>query len=190
MKKRIILSGLLIATMAIVSCNSNKEQKAEEQTSIQANVPKDEPSPEGQISVEEIDKLRAEIESFDIKPIEISTSTLREKIKQKWSKIHFYLKDSVIVKVKTYPHPSISKRTEEFYANKDGLLMVVIEDNGSAAKNQEKDMVDKMYYFNGDSLIKETNKGTESEYNVRNSDAEELMTEFKEYLDIYKKSKK
>jgi hypothetical protein len=100
------------------------------------------------------------------------------------------LKDSVIVKVKTYPHPSISKRTEEFYANKDGLLMVVIEDNGSAAKNQEKDMVDKMYYFNGDSLIKETNKGTESEYNVRNSDAEELMTEFKEYLDIYKKSKK
>jgi hypothetical protein len=94
------------------------------------------------------------------------------------------------MKVKTYPYTEISKRTEEFYANKEGLKLVVIEDNGEGEKGKPKDQLDKMYYFSSDKLIKEVSNQKESEYTVKESDAEELLSEFNEYLDIYKSTKK
>jgi hypothetical protein len=188
MKKKTIIIGLLTASLGIVSCNSNIEDKTEIQSSEQTT--KTEATSESQISLEDIDKLRTEIESLDVKPIEISTANLREKIKQKWSKIHFYVVDDIVMKVKTYPYTEISKRTEEFYANKEGLKLVVIEDNGEGEKGKPKDQLDKMYYFSSGKLIKEVNNQKESEYTVKESDAEELLSEFNEYLDIYKATKK
>jgi hypothetical protein len=186
MKKNKIVLGLMIATIALYNCNSNenKEMKNEGEEVISTY------STNQEISVENIDKIRTEIESLEITPVELTTAGLREKIKQKWVKIHFYVEKEVVVKIKTYPHPAISKRTEEFYANKDGLLLVVIEDNGEGAKGKEKSEIDKMYYYNNNKLIKELNKEEKSEYTIKESDGEELLSEFNEYLDIFKATKK
>lgn len=186
MKTNVILSGLMVVTIAFFSCNTNenKEAKNEAQQEISSN------SANNETSVENIDKIRTEIESLQNKPIELTTYNLREKIKQKWMKIHFYIENDVVVKVKTYPYPEISKRTEEFYANKDGLLLVIIEDNGDSEKGKDKNQIDKMYYFNNNKLIKEISKEKDSEYTIKESDAEELLSEFNEYLDIYKTTKK
>ncbi len=186
MKKNRLLIGIIVATVSLSSCNTaeNNDVKKDAKENISKN-PKD-----NELSVENIDKTRKRIESLQIKPFELSTKNLKEKIKQKWSKIHFYIENDVVVKVKTYPHPSISKRTEEFYANKDGLLLVVIEDNGEGKKGKENYEFDKMYYFNNNKKIKEINKEEKSEYTIRDSDAEELLSEFNEYLDVYQSTKK
>ena len=188
MKKNKIIAGLLIATIGLSGCKSNESKENQE---VKTDPQKEVSSPtlaDPMISVEEIDKMRTAIESLQLDPIEISTSGLREKTRQKWSKIHIYAQNDIVVRVKTYPHPEISKRTEEFYANKDGLLLVVIEDDGEGPKGKPKNELDKMYYFNNGELINESKKAEASEYTVKESDAEELLSEFKEYLEIYKKS--
>lgn len=187
MKNNKIIIGLLAATLGLTSCGGTKKQDTEKKDS---NQQKEVVSKEISMSVEKIDQFRTETEALSIKPIEVLSTNLREKTKQKWSKIHFYVNNDVVVKIKTYPYKEISKRTEEFYANKTGLLLAVIEDNGEGAKGKPKNEIDKLYYFNGDKLIKELTKGGEKEFNVRNSDAEELLVEFKEYMDIYTKTKK
>ncbi len=190
MKKHTFIAGYFIATIGLIGCNSNEKNGNQEV--------KDEPKKETSspilfdtlAAVEGINKMRTAIEALEINPFEISTSGLREKTKQKWSKIHFYVQNDVVIKVKTYPYSEISKRTEEFYANKDGLALVVIEDDGEGSKGKPKNELDKMYYFNNGKPIKELNKEAESEYTIKTSDAEELLAEYEEYLDIYKKAKK
>ena len=129
----------MVAAFGLNSCNLNesKEVKNDTQKEVSAN-PTD-----NAISTEDIDKTRSEIESLQIAPVELSTESLREKIKQKWSKIHVYVQNGNVVKIKTYPYAGISKRTEEFYANKDGLLLVVIEDNGEETNDKENNEIDK-----------------------------------------------
>jgi hypothetical protein len=188
MKKNTIILGFFIASLGFTSCNSSNQEK--ENSTEQKSENKIEDSSDEQMSVDEIDKLRAEIESLNIKPIEISTSNLKEKTKQKWSKIHFYVKDNVVLKVKTYPYSEISKRTEEFYTKEGSLALVVIEDNGDGVKGKPKSEIDKMYYYNKGKLIKEIRNQKEPEQAIKEIDAEELMVEFNEYLQIYKAIKK
>lgn len=190
MKKNKIIVGLLAATIGFSSCNTNENQEAK---TIEANpqeVVSTETTPVNEVSVDEINLIRTKIEALQVEPLEITTSDLREKIKQKWSKMHFYVEDGIVVKVKTYPYAEISKRTEEFYANKDGLLLVVIEDNGEGPKGKSQSEIDKMYYFNNDKLIKKIKKGEEQEFSNENLDAQGLSAEFKEYIEIYNKYKK
>jgi hypothetical protein len=189
MKKNKLIAALIVAAIGMSSCNSNQVKETQEVN----NNPQQEVSTtpkEYALSIEDIDKLRFEIESLEIKPVEITTDGLREKTKQKWSKIHFYLQNDSVVKIKTYPYSAISKRTEEFYANKDGLFLVVVEDNGEGNKGKSKTDIDKMYYFSNGKLIQELKKNIESEYSIKESDAEELLSEFNEYLNIYQASKK
>lgn len=184
-----ILLGLLATSMVFASCNTNQQnQESNQKDTVQKEERAESKTTDNAAYIKAIDSLRAAIESEEVKPVEISTAGLREKIKQKWSKLHFYVKDQKVVKVKTYPHASVSKRTEEFYANEKGLVLVVIEDNGSGPKGKEKGAMDKMYYFENGKVVKEAAKGEEEEYNIKNSDAEELLTEFKEYLDTYNKT--
>jgi hypothetical protein len=186
MKKSTIIAVLFLSTLGLVSCNSNSEENAKDQSSEQTSENNLETSTEATTSIEEIDQLRGEIESLDIVPVELSTAELREKIKQKWSKIHFYVKDNKVVKVKTYPHSEISKRTEEFYALEEVLALVVIEDNGDGDKGKAKSELDKMYYFDNGKLLKEVSNEKETEHTIKESDAEELLSEFNEYLELYK----
>jgi len=64
----------------------------------------------------------------------------------------------------------------------------VIEDNGNGVKGKPKSESDKMYYFNNGKLLEEINKEEGSEYAIKESDAEGLLAEFNEYLDIYRKN--
>jgi hypothetical protein len=182
--KKIKFTILVLVGALIYSCKSNEDNNAKQQTSSEET--ESIAQVENTLTVEDIDNVRKKVESSEIKPIEVTTSNLREKIKQKWSKIHFYVEDNVIVKVKTYPHEQISKRTEEFYANKDGLVLVVIEDNGDGSKGKPKSEIDKMYYFSNGKLIHEHTKGNEKEFNIKESDAEELLSEFNEYIELFK----
>ena len=189
MKKHQSITGILIITVGLFSCNP----KAKKETEAITAAPQTEVTAESsvpQISIEDLDAMRSAIESLEITPVEVTTSGLREKIKQKWSNIHFYVQNDKVVKVKTYPYPEISKRTEEFYANEDGLVLVVIEDDGEGTKGKSKNDIDKMYYFHKGKLLEELKKNEKSEYTVKESDAEELLSEFNEYLEIYAQQKK
>lgn len=136
-----------------------------------------------------IDGKRAAIEALTMEPIVMETTAMREKIKQKWSKLHIYAVDGQVFKIKTYPHEGISKRTEEFYAIDNNLAMVVIEDNGEGPKGKAKADLDKIYYFHNNEMLAEMSKGAEKEFGIRNSDAEELQAEFSEYLAAFNATK-
>lgn len=192
MKNTFIL-GLTIIVLFLNACNSKEVNQANSTTDTIAQTKPEntEQSTQGDtpgplMSIETIDSLRSAIEALDMEALEIKSSELREKIRQKWSKLHFYIHKGEIVKIKTYPHPEVSKRTEEFYANNNALILVVIEDNGEGKKGKAKTELDKMYYFNNGDLFKEISNDKESEFGIRNSDAEELLAEFNEYLEVYK----
>jgi hypothetical protein len=190
MKNTKIFVGLLMAALGMMSCAGNEEQKSNQEVQESTEVISENEPQVDEITIDEIDDIRMEVESMEISPIEVSTSKMRPKIKQKWSKIHFYVKDGIVVKIKTYPYPEISKRTEEFYANASGLALVVIEDNGEGEKGKLKSEIDKMYYFSNGELIDELSQDEEEEYQIRDSDGEELLSEFNEYISIYDELKK
>ena len=137
-----------------------------------------------------INEKRKTIEQNISKPIVVSTSSLREKIKQKWESIHFYLIENELVRIKTYPYKNISSRTEEFYLDNGQLILAVIEDDGSGERGKSIEVLDKLYYFENEEVIKEIRSEKEQEYNIKSSDAEELLVELHEYLSIYKSHKR
>jgi hypothetical protein len=195
MKNTKIILGLLTLTICLASCinsteNAESNDEMQQDTSQQMIQEDSSENTDPEISLEEIDQLRSDIENSKTEAIEISTTNLREKIKQKWSKIHFYVENDVVVKIKTYPYSQISKRTEEFYASEEGLRLVVIEDNGDEPKGKSKNEIDRMYYFNNDMLIGELKKGEEQDYENNKSVSERLISEFQDYMTIYEENKK
>lgn len=188
--KYILKTSLIAAVLTVVSCNQDEEQninpeitdKEVQKTTevIQEATPM---NVDSLVSV--INAKRSEIESNLGEPVSIETVNLKAKIKQKWSKIHFYSKGSQVVRIKTYPHDNISQRTEEFYLDNEELILAVIEDDGSGEKGKTADEIDKMYFYYDGALVKELSNANEKEYSIKNSEAEELEQEVKEYLDIY-----
>lgn len=179
----------ILTSLIVISCNN---QNQTEETNLSAEIIETTPELNTDSIVNFIDELRKNSEINETTSFELPTKDLREKIKQKWSKIHFYLdaEGVQVIKIKTYPHEGISKRTEEFYANNSQLALVVIEDDGTGEKGKSKENIDKMYYFHNGELVKELKNNTESEFNIKSSDAEELLSEFNEYLEIYSSTKK
>ncbi len=145
------------------------------------------PTVDSEAVVKSVDELRNSIEEQikDIEPTTLITTSARPRIAQKWSKIHYYALDGQIIRMKTYPHPGISKRTEEFYLNNDQLVLATIEDMGDVERGKDKSEIDKMYYYKDGSFVSESNNSTEPEYSIKKSEAEELMQECMEYLDLY-----
>lgn len=192
--KNILIITVYLALLSVFSgCknSTNKDNTKKDSVIREADNPKKEDNNTNlELLVSKIDKKRSEIESLNIKPVEISTNDLREKIKQKWSKIHYYVQEDKIVRIKTYPHPNISKRTEEFYIDNSSLILAVIEDNGEGTKGKPKEKLDKMYYFDNEKLIKEMKSSSETEFSIKNSDSEEVLSEYKEYVEIFKQKKK
>jgi hypothetical protein len=201
MKKISYLVTIALASSILFSCGSSEEKTSEtekantENTSSTAEM--DEDSAEEQQPMMNVDSLVASINDYR-KMIEgkiqdgeeISTENMRAKVRQKWSKMHFYTMDGNVVRIKTYPHESVSKRTEEFYLMDGNLVLSVIEDNGEGDRGKGSEAIDKMYYYHNDAIVKEVNEGEKAEYSIRESDAEELLSEVKEYLDVYNAAKK
>lgn len=171
----------------LFSCSNDSAKEPNEMVVEETIIEMEEEKPSLDIDslVKSIDEERTSIENELGEPMEITTAELKEKIKQKWSKIEFYTKDDKVVRIKTYPYPGISKRTEEFYLKDRALILAVIEDDGSGDRGKSNDEIDKMYYFHDNELIYEMNELTEKEYSIRESDAEELFSEVSEYLNIY-----
>lgn len=183
------LLGFLSGTLffLLLSCNpASTETNSDETNNAESAEETETPNVNVDSIVNVIDDYRSAVESSVSEPVEVSTADLREKIKQKWEKIHFYTQDGQVVRVKTYPYADITNRTEEFYFRNGDLLLVVIEDDGTGDRGKAKDQLDKMYYYDQGEPMEEVNASGEGEYSIRKSDAEELMQEAREYLEIFK----
>lgn len=129
--------------------------------------------------------IEAKKESLTLKSIK--TDSLREQVAQKWSLMHFYFDGEQLVRVKSYPHGTISTRTEEFYFDNGNLIAAVIEDDGLSETGEEAAEDDKAYYFYEGKMVKEVNNTSEEETGIRDSDAERLLQEANEYMELAKK---
>ncbi|SFT47157.1 hypothetical protein SAMN05216474_0745 [Lishizhenia tianjinensis] len=184
---------ILALSLGIISCNNQNPTVEKDSRSQAKALTPDEVPLEDRISVnlivETLNNKRKAIEQNLPQPISISSSDLREKVKQKWRKIDFYQIDNEVVRIKSYPYTEISKRTEEFYLEKGELFMAIIEDNGEGERGKSLQEFDKIYYFHEGELIHEKTNEKEIEYSIKDSEGEELMQEVSEYLDIYNKRK-
>lgn len=179
---------LLISTITF-SCQQNdnaRDEYAHEETINQVEEALTEtPVLDLDSFVNFVNENRAKIENAVAVPVEIATESLRAKISQKWEKIHFYLLEGEVVRIKTYPYQNISARTEEFYLSEGALILAVVEDNGESDRGKSLEEFDKAYYFYQGEIVKEIHSENENEYGIKDSDGEELLSEVQEYLDIY-----
>ena len=196
--KKIILSGIVLAA-SLVACNNPKTTDSTTTTDTVATIEttvtevveevETEMSEEAkQELVQKIDAQKAEIETQikEIKPTELKTTSLREQIKQKWEKVHFYTNaQGQVLRIKTYPYDKVSKRTEEFYFQNGKLMLAVIEDDGTGEVGKAKENLAKLYYFNEGKSFQEINNSGETEYSIKESDAERLLEEANEYLTLH-----
>jgi predicted RNase H-like nuclease (RuvC/YqgF family) len=188
MKSNLTLSLIFVSIIQISCANleektqtNNDQPSSEEVSSIET-----EESLNVDSIISTIDEYRASLESELAEAIELTTDSLRAKIKQKWQKIHFYTNNGELQRIKTYPYSEISQRTEEFYIKDGELVLVVIEDQDGEQRGKAKSEIDKLYYFHNGEVVEEMKKDQKAEYSIRESDGEELYTEFKEYVDLFK----
>lgn len=137
-----------------------------------------------------VDETRAATEGklANLSPKELKTQGMRAQIAQKWSKLHVYIENGQVIRIKSYPHDGVSQRTEEFYFDREQLILAVIEDHGESSGGKGKNELDKLYYFKEGKLVLEINNTKEGEYTIRESDGERLLEEAKEYLELYRAS--
>jgi hypothetical protein len=88
-----------------------------------------------------------------------------------------------LLRIKSYPHADVSKRTEEFYFRNGQLVLAVIEDDGSGPAGETSDD-SKRYYFKEGRAVMELYASGEAEYSIRDSDAERLLQETREYAAV------
>ena len=130
-------------------------------------------------------RMAIEARKGDLTRHELSTASLREQIKQKWSKLDFYADGESLVRVKTYPHKGISARTEEFYFEDGELIFAIIQDKGEAAAESGEGAA-KQYFYSDGKFVGEVNETEEEEQSIRHSDEERLEAEAMEYIRIFK----
>ncbi len=197
--KRVLQNLVLLGTASLflIACSGNDEPTKEEkmdsgdhmmdQHEKMMDVEKGVMMQDSAELMSMIDKKRMDIEAMikDIKPIEITNKEMRPKSAQKWSKVHVYAKDGKVIRIKTYPHLGVSKRTEEFYFDNGKLILATIEDDGMGKPGKDKMKIDKLYYFDEDKCIAEMHNTNEREYGTKTSESEELMHEAQEYMDIH-----
>ena len=189
MKKTVLSVALAVAVLA--ACQPAQNEDANASTTNQADSTEVEVNketvqdPVGEMA--DIDAYRSSIESGldSLNKQSMSTESLRDQIKQKWSNIDFYSNEAgELIRVKTYPHTEISERTEEFYFKNGDLVNAVVEDDGSE-KGKEAAFEGKLYYYATGEVIGEKNMTEEEEYNIRESDGERLLQEAREYQDVF-----
>lgn len=108
----------------------------------------------------------------------------REQVAQKWTKMDVYRDGDDIVRIKTYPHEGISTRTEEFYFENGGLVLAFIEDEGTGATGKKEGRMGKTYIFSNSTFVTERNNTGEAEITDPETDAQRLLQEAKEYLEL------
>ncbi|MEO7917737.1 MAG: hypothetical protein ABIR16_08850 [Dokdonella sp.] len=135
------------------------------------------------------ERLSIEARKDQLTKQEVSTTKLNERIKQKWSKLDFYSENGKLVRIKSYPHPNISTRTEEFYFRDGQLILAYVEDDGTKPEAGAVHTKGKEYYYANGRFVAERNLSGEKEHGIRNSDEEGLEAEALEYHEIFKSLK-
>lgn len=191
MKKVHLFFSFLV--LAVAACNSPEPKETETTTAQTQDTSKEMDAEENSASTSiDVDGISADINGYrqmiedkleSLERREMDTASARDQIKQKWSTIHYYFDNGQLVRVKTYPHEGQSNRTEEFYYQNGALVCAVVEDEGME-QGKEESIQGKLYYFHNGKAIREVNNTDENEYSIRESDAERLMLEAKEYMEI------
>jgi preprotein translocase subunit YajC len=186
----IIVFATIIATF--IACSPNKKnQEAKEKQKQDSIAAADKAIKEADslVKVIALERTRIENKLISLQKKSLSTTNLRAQIKQKWSEIDFYTENDKIVRIKTLPYKEISNRTEEFYFQKDKLILAYINDIGLQIKDNKFERgTGKTYYYSEDAVIKEENLSGEKETSIRDSDSERLLQEAKEYLTLFPKN--
>ncbi len=193
MKKTVILAGM---AFFLFSCGSNdKNAKNEQKETPGVTVNSEESTanaPKANIDslVKAIDMEREKIENNlpSSQKKSLPTASLREQIKQKWSRIEFFTQNDQLVRIKTFPYEKVSQRTEEFYFQNGKLMIAFIEDDGLQRIGKSEERTGKTYYYFEDAVIKEANQTNEKETSIRASDSERLLQEAKEYFELFPKN--
>ncbi|MEZ5963147.1 MAG: hypothetical protein R3F56_04795 [Planctomycetota bacterium] len=119
----------------------------------------------------------------------LPTTGMREQIKQKWSKIDYYVDGNTVLRVKTYPHPDVSSRTEEFYFDGGQLIYACVQDHGAQMKERGGAHSEgREYYYSNGKFVTEHNHSGEAERTIRHSDEERLEQEALEYVEVFRRS--
>lgn len=132
------------------------------------------------------ERMAIEARKSELTKKEVSTEKLNERIKQKWSKLDFYSENGTLIRIKTYPHASISTRTEEFYFRDGKLMLAYIEDEGTQSESGGAHATGKEYYYDNGRFVAERDMSGEKERSIRHSDEERLEAEAIEYQGIFK----
>ena len=194
MKKSTMILSLLVSGILFSCNNPASTNKQGEETKAQApekTVEKSAPVDTAKM-IAPINQQRQVIEEeiVSITPVVIKTDKMREKIKQKWSSIDYYVIDGQVVRLKTYPHPEISKRTEEFYFENGQLILAVVEDNGEGERGKGAEEIDKMFYYVDGQFFFELKRNMKVKIDEFSEiDAKELQKEAQEYMEIYQENK-
>jgi hypothetical protein len=187
-KKLLIIAA---ATFAFAACNTPQKEENKE-VEVEKTVTTEEETEESTSMDIDVDAVCADINTYrqaiedkleTLERVEMDTTTARAQIGQKWATIHYYFDGGELVRVKTYPHEGVSERTEEFYYQNGALICAVVEDSGMD-QGKEESIDGKVYYYHEGTSIREVNNTGEKEYSIRESDAERLMQEAMEYLEM------
>jgi len=169
---------LLISPLIFNACNNSTEKTTADQVSVQTS--KDSINDYGP-QIEESEKRKAEIEKmapvYLKKEIDLGKSAANASVKQKWSKMDVYSDSSGIRKIKLYPHPGISERSEEFYYDNGRMFFIFIADSGLHNENDDEGTAGKEFHFINDKLIRYDDKSGDKE--ETNREAKKRMYELK-----------
>ncbi len=168
MKKVIIVILLPVFTVCFfTACNNSSQTNTEKQTTA---LPVVDSSAAINAQVETSEKMKAAIEenakTMAKKETVLAGTAANEATKQAWFKIDVYSDSTGIRKIKLYPHPGISKRSEEFYYANGKMFFTFIADAGLENENADENMPGKEFHFIAEKLIRYDDKSRDKESNV------------------------
>jgi hypothetical protein len=163
---------LMLVLFCFYNCKSKEEQEAEDLNCIT----------EINLLVDKIEAAKEKMQRIEILSKDLNSGQIR----QKWSKVHFYLEKGKVCRIKTYPHEENSKLTDEFYFDNDQLVFAILQDNGDQATGNQELNFGRMYYFKDDELVKEVIHSEKKDHELKSAESKRLLKEANEYLELLK----
>ncbi|HMK05018.1 MAG TPA: hypothetical protein VK489_12530 [Ferruginibacter sp.] len=163
--KILSLTFLVTFTFTFMGCNNSSETKTDQTRVLAESDSIKDYGPQ----IEDIEKRKAEIEKmaavFSKKEIDLRGTTGNASLKQKWAKMDVYSDSSGIRKIKVYPHPGVSQRSEEFYFDDGKMFFTFIADSGLHKENYDEGIAGKEFHFLNGKLIRYYDRSGEKEAN-------------------------
>lgn len=193
---RKVFCFLLLGSFLLSACNSgNKEGKdaGRKDTTVTGM---DTTNKAAYVKQNEADKAAIEnmAPGMTRKEIKLEGADVNASIRQKWEKMDVYLDSTGLVRrIKLYPHPGISKRSEEYYYDASGLFFVYISDTGAETENNDEGKPGKEFHFHDGKLIEYDDSSGDEETVSKDEEGKSyeirLLSESKEWLRVAQTSR-